>query len=105
VDLLRRGAVAVREGLYRTLAEDDQRAAYWVRHVRTGVVLSVVVAAALGVYVLLTPSPAHDDPILLVLAPLVVVTSPALLLLPLADMVRDRRGRPCSSCGASPTRH
>jgi diguanylate cyclase (GGDEF)-like protein len=91
-DLLRRCAVAVRAGLYRTLAEDDERAAYWVRHVRSGVILSVIAATAIGIYALLTPSPAHHDPVLLVLAPLVVLASPGLLLLPLADMVRDRRG-------------
>ena len=31
---------ALRAGLYRPLAEDDDRAAYWVRHVRNGVLLT-----------------------------------------------------------------
>jgi diguanylate cyclase (GGDEF)-like protein len=79
-------------GLCRTLAEDDERAAYWVRHVRHGVVLSEIAATAVFVYALLTPTPGHHSPVLLTLAPLVVLTSPGLLLLPLAEMVRDRRG-------------
>jgi diguanylate cyclase (GGDEF)-like protein len=89
---LRRCGSALLAGLCRTLAEDDERAAYWVRHVRHGVVLSEIAATAVFVYVLLTPTPGHHNPLLLTLAPLVVLTSPGLLLLPLAEMVRDRRG-------------
>jgi diguanylate cyclase (GGDEF)-like protein len=89
---LRRAAVAVRNGLYRPLAGDDDRVAYWIRHVRSGVVLSEVAAAAVLGYALLTPTPAYHDPVILILAPLVLATSPALLLLPLAEMMRDRRG-------------
>ena len=89
---LRRLAAAIRAGLYRRLAEDDDRVAYWVRHVRSGVVLSELAALAVFVYALLTPTPAYHDPVLLILAPLVVIGSPGLLLLPLADMMRDSRG-------------
>jgi diguanylate cyclase (GGDEF)-like protein len=89
---LRRAASAVRDGLYRPLAGDDDRVAYWIRHVRSGVVLSEVAAVAVLVYALLTPTPAYHDPVILVLGVLVVLTSPGLLLLPLAEMMRDRRG-------------
>ena len=34
----------LRDGLYRPLAEDDDRVAYWVRHVRYGVLLNPAVA-------------------------------------------------------------
>jgi diguanylate cyclase (GGDEF)-like protein len=88
---LRRLSSALSRGLYRTLAEDDDRAAYWVRHVRHGVVLTELAAwAALG-YVLLAPG-RGPDPVLLVLAASAVVAAPFLLRLPLADMMRDRRG-------------
>ena len=63
-----------------------------MRHVRHGVVLSEVAAAVVLVYVLLTPTPGHGSPVLLALAAVVVLTSPALLLLPMAEIVRDRRG-------------
>jgi diguanylate cyclase (GGDEF)-like protein len=89
---LYRLARAVRAGLYRPLAGDDDRVAYWIRHVHSGVVLSEIAAVAVLGYALLTPTPAHHDPVILVLAPLVVLASPALLLLPLADMMRDGRG-------------
>jgi diguanylate cyclase (GGDEF)-like protein len=78
--------------LYRRLAEDDDRAAYWVRHVRYGVLLSEVSAWAVVAYVLMTTSPGHNNPFILALAGMAVVGSPALLLLPLADMMRDHRG-------------
>jgi diguanylate cyclase (GGDEF)-like protein len=89
---LRRLASALSRGLYRTLAEDDDRAAYWVRHVRHGVVLSELSAlAALG-YILFAPGDAEPNPFLLAIAGLVIVAAPFLLQLPLADMMRDRRG-------------
>jgi diguanylate cyclase (GGDEF)-like protein len=89
---LRRCALAVRAGLYRPLAGDDDRVAYWIRHVRSGVVHSEIAAVAVLVYALLTPTPAFHDPLILVLGVLVVLTSPLLLVLPLADMMRDSRG-------------
>jgi diguanylate cyclase (GGDEF)-like protein len=89
---LRRLASALSRGLYRTLAEDDDRAAYWVRHVRHGVVLSELSAlAALG-YILFAPGNPEPNPVLLAMAGLVLVAAPFLLLLPLAEMMRDRRG-------------
>ena len=36
--------------LYRQLADDDDRGAYWVRHVRLGVVLTEVAALAVVGY-------------------------------------------------------
>jgi diguanylate cyclase (GGDEF)-like protein len=88
----RRLSAALSRGLYRTLAEDDDRAAYWVRHVRHGVVLSELSALAATAYVLLAPEGAGVHPVLLSLALLVVVAAPLLLRLPLAQMMRDRRG-------------
>jgi diguanylate cyclase (GGDEF)-like protein len=90
--VLRRLGVALRDGLYRRLAEDDDRVAYWVRHVRCGILLSEISAASVIGYVLLTSSPGRDNPYLLGLAGLVMLAAPGLLLLPLADMMRDHRG-------------
>jgi diguanylate cyclase (GGDEF)-like protein len=83
---------ALRAGLYRPLAGDDDRVAYWVRHVRHGVLLSQVSAFAVFVYALVTHSPGRHHPVILVGAGLVVVASPGLLLLPLRAMMRDSRG-------------
>ena len=82
----------MRAGLYRPLAGDDARVAYWVRHVRNGVILSEVAAIATVGYTLLTDSPGRLHPLLLGLACMVIVTVPGLLLLPLAAMMRDSRG-------------
>ena len=90
--VLRRLVAAVRDGLYRPLAGDDDRVAYWVRHVRYGVLLSEVASAFVVVYTLLTHSPGRNHPVLLVLAGLVMVCVPGLLLLPLPAMMRDSRG-------------
>jgi diguanylate cyclase (GGDEF)-like protein len=78
--------------LHRPLACDDSRVAYWRRHVRIGVLLSEVSVLAVLVYAWLTPTGAHQDPVLLTLAAVVLVASPALLLLPLDAMLRDHRG-------------
>jgi diguanylate cyclase (GGDEF)-like protein len=83
---------AVRAGLYRPLAGDDDRVAYWVRHVRYGVLLTEVAAVSAVIYTLLTDSPGRQHPVLLALAGLVIVTVPGLLLLPLPAMMRDSRG-------------
>jgi diguanylate cyclase (GGDEF)-like protein len=85
-------AAALRAGLYRPLAEDEARAAYWVRHVRIGVLLSEVAALTVVGYVLLTDSPGRHSPVILGLTGLVVVGVPFLLLLPLSAMMRDSRG-------------
>ena len=92
VRAVRRLLARVSRGLCRTLAEDDERAAYWVRHVRHGVVLSELSVLTTVAYVLLTPQGAGADPLLLTLAGLVFVLAPLLLRLPLAAMMRDRRG-------------
>ena len=88
----RRLLAALSRGLYRPLAEDDDRAAYWVRHVRLGVVLSELSAVAALVYVLFRPDGGEVPPALIALAVLVLVAAPLLLRLPLAEMMRDRRG-------------
>ena len=89
---LRRLASVLSRGLYRTLAEDDDRAAYWVRHVRHGVVLTELSGVAAFVYALLTPGPGGTHPLLLAVAGGAIVGAPFLLLLPLAEWTRDRRG-------------
>jgi diguanylate cyclase (GGDEF)-like protein len=89
---LRRLAVALRAGLYRPLAEDETRAAYWVRHVRIGVLLSEVAALVVVGYTLVTHSAGRHSPVLLGLSGMVIVGVPALLLLPLRAMMRDSRG-------------
>jgi diguanylate cyclase (GGDEF)-like protein len=90
--LLRRAASALRAGLYRPLAGDDDRVAYWIRHVRNGILLSEVAAWSVVGYVLTTDSPGRHNPLLLVLSGLVILGSPLLLLLPLPAMMRDSRG-------------
>jgi len=90
--VVRRLGAVLMAGLYRPLAEDDARVAYWIRHVRIGVVLSEVCALAVIGYVLLTDSPGRHNAGLLGLTGLLVVACPALLLLPLGPMMRDRRG-------------
>jgi diguanylate cyclase (GGDEF)-like protein len=89
---LRRPADALRGGLYRPLAEDDDRAAYWVRHVLMGVVITEVAAWSVVGYAFLTDTPGRHHPVLLALAGLVILTVPGLLLLPLDAMMRDSRG-------------
>jgi diguanylate cyclase (GGDEF)-like protein len=78
--------------LYRPLAGDDDRVAYWIRHVRIGILLTEVAAWAVVGYVLLTDSPGRNHPVILAIAGLVILTVPGLLLLPLAAMMRDSRG-------------
>ncbi|MFL6093828.1 MAG: diguanylate cyclase domain-containing protein [Blastococcus sp.] len=90
--MLRRLAAEVRAGLYRPLAGDDAGVAYWIRHVRIGVLLSELSAVAVIGYVLLTHSAGRDNPLILALCGLVLVGCPLLLLLPLAAMMRDSRG-------------
>ncbi len=89
---VRRLFANLRDGLYRPLAGDDARVAYWVRHVRNGVILSEIAAVTSVVYVLLTDSPGRQHPLLLALGALTVVAAPGLLLLPLPAMLRDSRG-------------
>lgn len=79
-------------GLYRPLATDADRVAYWVRHVRHGVWLSEISAAAALGYVLLTDTPAHRSLLVIGFGIGVLLLSPVVLLLPLAEMMLDRRG-------------
>ena len=88
----RRLSAATSRGLYRTLAEDDDRAAYWVRHVRHGVVLSELSSLAALAYVVLNPAASGIHPVVVGLALIVIVAAPLLLRLPLAEMMSDRRG-------------
>jgi diguanylate cyclase (GGDEF)-like protein len=90
--LARRLAAALRAGLYRPLAGDDDRVAYWVKHVRNGVLLTELAAASVVGYVLLTSSPGSNHPLILLLAGLAMLLCPVLLLLPLDAMMRDHRG-------------
>ncbi|WP_164704603.1 sensor domain-containing diguanylate cyclase [Blastococcus litoris] len=90
--IVRRLAAALRAGLYRPLAEDEDRVAYWVRHVRNGVLLTEVAAWSVVGYTFLTETPGRHHPVLLVLAGVVIVATPAVMLLPLAAMMRDSRG-------------
>jgi diguanylate cyclase (GGDEF)-like protein len=89
---LSRLSAALRAGLYRPLAQDDDRAAYWIRHVRIGILLSEVAALAVVGYTLLTDSPGRHSQVILGLTGLVILGVPCLLLLPLPAMMRDSRG-------------
>lgn len=79
-----------RSRLIRPLAQDDERAAFWLRHVQVGVVQSELGALLVAVYALLAGRPATG--VLLVLCVVVAVTSPAPLALPLERIVRSPRG-------------
>ncbi|MGY1682647.1 diguanylate cyclase domain-containing protein [Geodermatophilus sp. SYSU D01176] len=83
---------ALRAALYRQLADDDDRAAYWVRHVRLGVGLTEVAALAVIGYALLTPGAAGRTVVLLAVAGAAVLAAPLLLVVPVAQMVRGPRG-------------
>jgi diguanylate cyclase (GGDEF)-like protein len=89
---LRRLVAALRRSLYRPLAEDDDRVAYWVHHVRLGVLLTEVGGLAAAAYAFLTPTVGHLHPVLLGTSALAILGCPVLLLLPLAAMMRDARG-------------
>jgi hypothetical protein len=84
----RRGCIGP---LYRPLATDEERAAYWVGHVRVGVVLSIASALMLIAYSAATPHRPHRQ-LIVWLAAVVVVASPLLLLLPMRRTARDHRG-------------
>jgi diguanylate cyclase (GGDEF)-like protein len=82
----------VRDGLYRPLAGDDDRVAYWLGHVRIGVLVSEVASWSVVGYVLLTESSDRHSLAILVALALVIVACPCILLLPLEAMMRDARG-------------
>jgi hypothetical protein len=71
--LLGRLVVAVRAGLYRPLAGDEDRVAYWIRHVRLGVLLSEIAAWAAVGYTLITHSAGRDNPGILALCGVVIL--------------------------------
>jgi len=83
---------ALGAALYRQLADDDDRAAYWVRHVHLGIWLTEVCGLAVVGYALLTPGTVTRTVVLLALAGTAIVAGPLLLVLPVDAMVRDRRG-------------
>ena len=90
--VLRQALRALRDGLYRPLAGDEDRVAYWLGHVRIGVLVSEVASwCAIG-YVFLTDSPGRQSAGILIALGLVVVGCPCVLLLPLREMMRDSRG-------------
>ncbi|SDC88450.1 diguanylate cyclase (GGDEF) domain-containing protein [Geodermatophilus telluris] len=79
-------------GLLRPLAGDDERVEYWVRHVRTGVLLTQLCGWTTLAHLFFAPSSPQVDLGLLALAGGVVLLSPLLLALPLRQMMRDLRG-------------
>lgn len=88
----RRPVSGIAAHLMRPIADDDERAAFWVRHVRVGVVQSELAGLVAAVYALADPRSATSKPWLLTLAAVVVVGSPVLLMLPVARIVRSGYG-------------
>ncbi|MDP5184163.1 GGDEF domain-containing protein [Blastococcus sp. BMG 814] len=82
----------MRSGLYRPLAGDDARVAFWIRHVRIGVLVTELSALAVAAYALLADGPVAARLGLVGLAAGTAVAVPATLLLPLRAMMRDWRG-------------
>ena len=78
--------------LFPELAEDDDRTDYWVRHVHLGVLYSEFAGVGSLIYVFATRSQAHVDPVMVGLIVAVMLGTPLLLTLPLAEIMRDRRG-------------
>ena len=89
---LHRAPAWLAAGLIRPLAEDDERVEYWVRHVRTGVLLTELSGLAALFYLVLAPTTGRAQPVLFWIAGAVVAGAPLLLALPLRQMVRDLRG-------------
>ena len=96
-DARRPDQVSVRQrlrwALTRPLAGDEVRGAFWVRHLRIGVVLTGLSAAFVALYALAVP----DRPHRLALAgaaATAALLSPLLLRLPMHRMALDHRGRP-----------
>ncbi|MGY2004160.1 diguanylate cyclase domain-containing protein [Blastococcus sp. SYSU DS1024] len=84
--------VRLRSGLYRPLAGDDARVAFWIRHVRIGVLVTELTALAVIGYAALADGPAASRLALALLVAGVALVVPATLLLPLRAMMRDWRG-------------
>ena len=76
--------------LSRPLAADDQRARFWCRHLRLGIVLSQLASAVVIAYAWLAHRPAAGT--LMVLCLGIMLTTPALFALPMQTLSRDHRG-------------
>ena len=79
-------------GLAQPLAADGAQARFWVRHLRIGVVLTVLSALLVLLYALLTPERPHR-PLFAVVALAAAAASPLMLRLPMDRMALDHRGR------------
>ena len=90
--VVRRLGAALAAGLFRPLAGDDARVAYWLGHVRIGVLVSEVASLSVVGYVLLTDSPGRRSSDILLALAVVIIACPCVLLLPLTAMMRDSRG-------------
>lgn len=88
MDVARPGSLTGR--LTRPLADDDERATFWVRHVRVGVVQSELGVLLVAAYALLAHPPKATA--ILWLAIVLGVVSPAPLALPVDRIVRTRWG-------------
>jgi hypothetical protein len=76
----------------RTLAADDEQVLFWVRHTRLGVALCVVLPGIVALHTWLAPDRPHPMAVY-ALAAAVALSSPILLLVPVARLVRHPRGR------------
>jgi diguanylate cyclase (GGDEF)-like protein len=85
-------AATLLAALCRQLADDEERVAHWVHHVRIGILLCQIGGWAVLGYALWTDTPARHALVALLLSAAVVLGSPCLLFLPLARMMRDARG-------------
>jgi diguanylate cyclase (GGDEF)-like protein len=75
----------------RSLADDDEQVAFWVRHTQLGVALCVVLPVVLVGYTALSGNAPHPG-LSMALAAVVCVLSPLLLLVPVPRLVRSRYG-------------
>jgi diguanylate cyclase (GGDEF)-like protein len=74
----------------RPLAADEHRALFWERHLQLGVVLTELAVAMVVAYVIAAGRPHRG--ILLTVAVIVMISTPALLLVPMRRLARDHRG-------------
>jgi diguanylate cyclase (GGDEF)-like protein len=75
----------------RSLAQDEERVAFWRRHTVSGIVLCEVIPAIIAVRTVMTDVP-HEG-LVLGLAAAVAGTAPLLALVPVDRLVRHPRGR------------
>jgi diguanylate cyclase (GGDEF)-like protein len=88
---IRRILTVVRDGLYRRLADDEDDVAYWIGHVRYGVLLSEISAVAVLVYALLSDGAGSRQPLLVGLSLVALLACPCMLLLPWESLLRQHR--------------